>query len=70
MKKRQKNKQFKKQLIKNGYPNKKVELYCSECGNSLSFKNEYHKRYMACNKFCYAHGVGLDGAIFYDEEEL
>lgn len=59
MNKRQKNKQFKKHLIKNGYPDKKVKLYCSECGNRLSFKNEYHKRHLLCNEFCFMHSVGL-----------
>lgn len=44
MNKRQKNKQLKKWLIKNGYPDKKVKLYCVECDNRLSLKNEYHKR--------------------------
>ncbi len=59
MNKRQKNKHLKKWLIEHGYLDKKVILYCSECGKRLSFKNEYHKRYLVCDKFCYMHSVGL-----------
>lgn len=44
MNKRQKNKQLKKWLIKNGYSDKKVKLHCSECGHRLSFKDEYQKK--------------------------
>lgn len=59
MNRRQKNKHLKKWLIEHGYPDKKVILYCSECEKRLSFKNEYHKRHMVCDKFCYMHSVGL-----------
>ena len=64
MNKRQKNKQLKKWLIKNGYPDKKVKLYCVECDNRLSLKNEYHKRYMVCNELCYMHSVGFSLSDF------
>jgi len=59
MNRRQKNKQFKNWLIENGYPYKKVILHCSECGKKLSFKNEYHKRHLVCDEFCYMHSLGL-----------
>ncbi|MGT9161866.1 hypothetical protein ACVV50_12080 [Enterococcus faecalis] len=59
MNKRQKNKQLKKWLIKSGYPDKKVKLYCVECDNRLSLKNEYHKKYMVCDEYCYMHSVDV-----------
>jgi hypothetical protein len=62
--KRQKNKQLKKWLIKNGYSDKKGKLHCLECGNRLSFKDEYQKRYLVCNELCYMHSVGLSWRDF------
>lgn len=62
--KRQKNKQLKNWLIKNGYSDKKGKLHCLECGNILSFKVEYQKRYLVCNELCYMHSVGLSWRDF------
>ena len=78
MNKRQKNKQLKKWLIKNGYSDKKGKLHCLECGNILSFKDEYQKRYLVCNELCYMHSVGLSwrdflwkkGETAMDKQEL
>lgn len=59
MNRRQGIKRFKQEILNDGYPDKKVKLYCSECGSTLSFKNEYHKRYLLCNKSCFMRSVGV-----------
>ena len=59
MNKRQKNKQLKKALIENGCLDKKAKFYCGECEKTLSFKNEFHKKYMACDEYCYAQSLGI-----------
>lgn len=58
MNKRQKNKQLKKWLIKNGY-SEDGAVRCVECESRLSFKNEYQKRYLVCSELCYMHSVGI-----------
>lgn len=64
MNRRQRIKRFKQEILKYGYPDKKVKLYCSECESKLSFKDEYHKRYLLCNESCFMRSVGFSWSDF------
>lgn len=62
MNKRQKKKQFKKELM-----DIEAEFeYCQECGEKLDLKNNwYHRQWGTCDSTCYMHMVGMSWSDFY-----
>ena len=59
MNKRQKKKELKKYLIKNGFSDEKGNVYCVNCGKKVSLSDEWPFTYQACDSWCYGRAVGV-----------
>ena len=59
MNKRQKKKNLKKYLIKNGLCDEKGNLYCVNCGERISIYDKWECTYQACDSWCYRRAIGV-----------
>ena len=59
MNKRQKKKELKKYLIKNGFSDEKGDIHCVNCGKKVSLNDEWSFTYQACDSWCYGRAVGV-----------
>lgn len=58
MNKRQKKKNLKKYLIKNGYSDEKGNVYCINCGKKVSLSDAWSFT-QACDSWCYRRAIGV-----------
>ena len=59
MNKRQKKKNLKKYLIKNGFSDEKGNVYCVNCGDKISIYDKWELTYQACDSWCYGRAIGV-----------
>lgn len=58
MNKRQRKKNLKKQLIKNGISDEKEYLRCFMCNEKISLNSKWQMKYKACSRYCYGRYIG------------